>query len=75
MVYFPHLDVTGHIPFANGANVNIRFLLHNAVPHSKLVSTDRSMVYLPRLYFTGHIPFASGANVNIRFFLHNAVLD
>ena len=65
MVYFPCLDVTGHIPFANGANVNIRFLLHNAVPHRKLVPTDRSMVYLPCLDLTGHIPFASGANVNI----------
>ena len=75
MVYLPCLHVTGHIPFASGANVNIRFLLHNAVPHRKLVPTDRSMVYLPCLDVTGHIPFASGANVNIRFFLHNAVLD
>ena len=74
MVYLPCLHVTGHIPFASGANVNIRFLLHNAVPHRKLVPTDRSMVYLPCLDITGHIPFASGANVNIRFFLHNAVL-
>ena len=67
MVYFPCVDVTGHIPFANGANVNIRFLLHNAVPHRKLVSTDRSMVYWPRLYFTGHIPFASGAMYTYAF--------
>ena len=75
MIYFPCLDVTGHIPFASGANVNIRFFLHNAVLDWKLVPTDRSMVYFPCLDVTGHIPFASGANVNIRFFLHNAVLD
>ena len=75
MVYLPCLDVTGHIPFASGANVNIRFFLHNAVLYRKLVPTDRSMVYFPCLDVTGHIPFASGANVNIRFFLHNAVLD
>ena len=56
MVYLPCLHVTGHIPFASGANVNIRFLLHNAVPHRKLVPTDRSMVYLPCLDITGHIP-------------------
>ena len=74
MVYLPRLHVTGHIPFASGANVNIRFLLHNAVLHRKLVPTDPSMVYLPCLQVTGHIPFASGANVNMRFFLHNAVL-
>ena len=73
MVYLPCPHVTGHIPFACGANVNIRFFLHNAVLHRKLVPTDPSMVYLPCLHVTGHIPFASGANVNIRFFLHNAV--
>ena len=56
MVYLPCLHVTGHIPFASGANVNIRFLLHNAVPHRKLVPTDRSMVYLPCLDIAGHIP-------------------
>ena len=72
MVYLPCLHVTGHIPFASGANVNIRFLLHNAVPHRKLVPTDRSMVYLPCLDITGH-SLPSGANVNIC--LHNAVLD
>ena len=44
MVYLPCLHVTGHIPFASGANVNIRFLLHNAVLDRKLVPTDRSMV-------------------------------
>ena len=31
MVYFPCLHITGHIPFAPGANINIRFLFHNAV--------------------------------------------
>ena len=45
MVYLPCLHVTGHIPFASGANVNIRFLLHNAVLHTKLVPTNSSMVY------------------------------
>ena len=67
MIYFPCLDVTGHIPFAIGANVNIRFLLHNAVPHRKLVPADCSMVYLPCLDLTGHIPFASGATIHIPF--------
>ena len=67
MIYLPCLDVPGHIPFASEANVNIRFLLHNAVLHRKLVPTDRSMVYLPCLHVTGHIPFASGANINICF--------
>ena len=67
MVYLPCLHVTGHIPFASGANVNIRFFLHNAVLHRKLVPTHRSMVYLPCLHVTGHIPFASGANINVPF--------
>ena len=74
MVYFPCLHVTGHIPFARGANVNIRFCLYNAILHRKLVPTDRSMVYFPCLHVTGHIPFASRATVNIRFFRHNAIL-
>ena len=74
MVYLPCLHVTGHSPFASGANVNIRFFLHNAVLDRKLGPTHRSMVYLPCLHVTGYIPFASGANVNIRFFPHNAVL-
>ena len=75
MVYLPCLHVTGHIPFASGANVNICFFLHNAVLDRKLVPTHPSMVYLPCLHVTGHIPFASGADVNVRFLLHNAVLD
>ena len=74
MVDLPCLHVTGHIPFASGANVNIRFFLHSAVLDRKLVPTHRSMVYLPCLHVTGHIPFARGANINIRFFLHNAIL-
>ena len=74
MVNLPCLHVTGHIPFASGANVHIRFFLHNAILHRKLAPTHRSMVDLPCLHVTGHIPFASGANVNIRFFLHNAIL-
>jgi len=36
MVNLPYLHVTGHIPFARGANVNIRFFRHNAVLHRKL---------------------------------------
>ena len=74
MVDLPCLHVTGYIPCASGANVHIRFVLHNAVLDRKLVPTHRSMVNLPCLHVTGHIPFASGANVNIRFFRHNAVL-
>ena len=67
MVYFPCLHVTGHIPFASGANVNIRFFLHNAILHRKLLPTHCSMVYFPCLHVTGHIPFARGANVHIPF--------
>ena len=74
MVYFPCLHVTGHIPFASRATVNIRFFRHNAILHRKLVPTHRSMVYFPCFHVTGHIPFASRANVNIRFFRHNAIL-
>ena len=64
---FACLHVTGHIPFASGTNVNIRFFLHNAIQHRKLVPTDRSMVYLPCLHVAGHISFACGANINIPF--------
>ena len=67
MVYFPCLHVTGHIPIASRANVNIRFFRHNAVLHRKLVPTDCPMVYSPCLHVTRHIPFASGANINILF--------
>ena len=53
MVCLPCLHVTGHSPFASGANVHIRFFLHNAVLHRKLGPTHRSMVYLPYTPFDG----------------------
>ena len=66
--YSIFLVITSSATFPlSGANVNIRFVLHNAVPHRKLVPTHRSLVYLPCLPVTGHIPFASGATLNILF--------
>ena len=60
MVDLPCLHVTGHIPFASGANVNIRFFLHSAVLDRKLVPTHRRWSICPVFTSLATFPLHAG---------------
>ena len=64
MVYLPCLHVTGHSPFARGANINIRFFLHNAILHKKLYLSNS--IYLS-LYLS--ISLCIDLSIYLSFFL------
>ena len=63
MVYLPCLHVTGHISFASGANINIRFRNDLRVPHLETVTTCAPVIYLARAYTAPHRLLASGTNI------------
>ena len=62
MVYLPCLHVTGHIPFASGANINIPFRNDLRVPHLETVTTCAPVIYLARACTAPHRLLASGTN-------------
>ena len=63
MVYSPCLHVTGHIPFASGANINILFRNDLRVPYLETLTTCAPVIYLARAYTARHRLLASGTNI------------